>query len=104
VPTSRQSVVTIFHVPATGYYGHSHRFPGCHPHYTLATCLTLQDALDSCDPHREHVWEDASDADENALLVSRGFKEGSVEWRMANFTVGERAARRAAANAGKALG
>jgi hypothetical protein len=63
------SITTIFHDPATGCYGYTVRFHGSKPHYTLATCLTLQDALDSCDPHRECIWEEASDADERALLV-----------------------------------
>jgi hypothetical protein len=43
--------------------------------------------------------EEASDADEGALLVSRAFKEGSVAWRMANLSLGELAAQRAAAKA-----
>ena len=67
------SITTVFKVPATGCYGYAHHFPGHRPHCTLATCATLQDALDSCDPHRElFIWEEASDAEENALLVSRG--------------------------------
>jgi len=32
----------------------------------------------SCDPHNEHVWEDASDANERAIMVSRSYKPGSV--------------------------
>lgn len=96
---SPHPITTIFQVPATGCYGYSHHFPGHRPHCTLATCATLQDALDSCDPHREFIWEEASDADESALLGSRGFKENSVAWRMANLSLGELAAQRAAANA-----
>jgi hypothetical protein len=94
-----QPITTVFHDSATGYYGYMVRFDGSKPHYTLATCLTLQDALDSCDPHREHIWEEASDADEGALLVSRAFKGGSVSWRMANLSLEELTAQRAAANA-----
>jgi hypothetical protein len=39
-------------------------------------------ALDHCDAHCEHIWQDASDAEENALMISRGYKEGSAMWRM----------------------
>jgi len=40
-------------------------------------------------PYRERIWEDVSDADETKLLVSRDFKEGTVGWRMAHFTLSE---------------
>jgi hypothetical protein len=95
----KHPVTTIFHDPVTGFYGYRIQFPGSKPHYTLATCLMLQDALDSCDPHREHIWEEASDADDGALFVSRGFKPGSVSWRMANLSLSELMAQRAAAHA-----
>lgn len=49
----------------------------------MDTCLTLQDALEACDGHGEHVWDDASDADENKILVSRSYKPGSVLDRLA---------------------
>lgn len=75
-------ITEIFAVPGTGYFGYSIRFEGRSPHYTLATCLTLQDALASCDPHSERIWEEASDADEGKLLISRSYKAGSVLDRM----------------------
>jgi hypothetical protein len=34
--------------------------------------------LAACDPHGERVWEEASDADENKILISRSYKLGSV--------------------------
>jgi hypothetical protein len=40
--------------------------------------LTLPAALAACDPHGERVWEQASDADENKILVSRSYMPGSV--------------------------
>jgi hypothetical protein len=43
----------------------STRFPGRHPHYTTATFDTVEQVLAWCDPHREHIWEQASDPDEN---------------------------------------
>jgi hypothetical protein len=47
--------------------------PTSHPDHYNASGL-----LDTCDPHKEHVWEEASDADENKILISRGYKPGSV--------------------------
>jgi hypothetical protein len=91
-------VTTVFYVPETLRFGFRCAFEGRPPHYVIATCLTMQDALDHCDPHRDCVWEEPSDANENALLVSREYKEGSVMWRMANFTLAELASRREAAN------
>ena len=91
-----RSIATIFYVPETGFYGFRYHFAGRKPHYEIVTCLTLQAALDHCDAHREHLWEDASDADENAILVSRGYKEGSVMWRMTNFTLAELISQQAA--------
>lgn len=78
----RVLICEIFQVPEPGCFGYSYRFEGRPPHHALDTCLTLRDALDTCDPHREHVWEDASDADENKLLISRAYKAGSVLDRM----------------------
>jgi len=78
---------TIFHDPASGFYGYRVRFPGRKVHYSLDTCLTYQDALMSCDPHRERVWEESSDADETALLVSRDYREGTVGWNMTRLTL-----------------
>jgi len=40
-------------------------------------------------PHREHIWEEAPDADETKLLISRDFKEGTVGWCMAHLTLAE---------------
>jgi hypothetical protein len=34
--------------------------------------------LAACDPHGERVWEEASEADENKILISRSYKPGSV--------------------------
>jgi hypothetical protein len=78
---------TVFYIPETKRFGFSYAFEGKHPHHVIESCLTLQDALDHCDPHREHVWEETSAA--NVLLVSRGYKEGSVMWRMTRYTFAE---------------
>jgi hypothetical protein len=87
VATFQPTIATVFYLPETKRFGFSYAFEGKSPHYAQNGCLTLQDALDHCDPHREHVWEDPSDG--KALLVSRGYKEGSVMWRMTHFTVAE---------------
>jgi len=83
---------TIFYDPATGYYGFSTRLPGRHLHHSIATFGSVEDTLRWCDPHRERIWEEASD--ETKLLISRDYKEGTVGWRMAHLTLGELAALR----------
>jgi hypothetical protein len=75
-------IAEVFAVHETGYFGFRYRFEGRPPHYSLDTCLTLQDALDSYDLHRERVWEEASDADETRILISRSYKPGSVAERL----------------------
>ena len=66
---------TIFYDQATGYYGFSTRFPGRHVHHAIATFNFVEDVLAWCDPHRERIREEASDADETKLLISRDYKE-----------------------------
>ena len=80
---------TIFYDPATGCYGFSTRFPGHRPHHVIDTFRSVVDVFGWCDPHRERIWEEASDADETKLLISRDFKEGTVGWRMAHLTLAE---------------
>jgi hypothetical protein len=91
---TRTPITTVFYVPETRRFGFSYAFEGHRPHHVIASCLTLQDALDHCDPHGECVWAEPSDADENAVLISRGYKEGSVMWRMTRYTVAELASQR----------
>ena len=80
---------TIFYNPETGYYGFTTRFPGRRPHHMIDTFNSVEDALNWCDGHHEHIWEEASDADETKLLISRDFKEGRVGWQMAHLTLAE---------------
>jgi hypothetical protein len=75
-------IAEVSAVPGTGYFGYTVRFDGRPPHDILDTCLTLQDALDSCEPQRERVWQEASDADETRILISRSYKPGSVPERL----------------------
>ena len=83
----------IFYNPATGFYGFSTSFPGEPSHHTINTFDSVEQVLQWCDPHREHIWEEASDADETKLLISRDYKEGTVGWRMAHLTLAELSAR-----------
>jgi hypothetical protein len=71
-------IAEIFYNPVTRYFGYRFHFEGRPPHFTLEAFPTLQDALTSCDPHNEHVWEDADDANERAIMVSGSYKPGSV--------------------------
>ena len=80
---------TIFYDPATGYYGFSTRFPGRPQHHSVVTFNSIDEVLRWCDPHRERIWEEASDADETKPLIARDFKEGPVGWRMAHLTLAE---------------
>ena len=68
--------------------------PGFAFHVVWDTCKTYEDALAACDPHRERVWEETSDADESALLVSRDYKVDTAGWRMAHFSIAELAQHR----------
>jgi len=73
------SIAEVYHHPQTGYFGYRYFFEGRLPHYTLAGYPTLPATLAACDPHSERVWEEASDADENKILISRAYKPGSVQ-------------------------
>jgi len=64
-------------------------FTGYQPHQVIDSCDTLQEALSSCDPHSEHVWEEPDGSDPNVLMVSRDFKPGTVMWRMTHLTLSE---------------
>ncbi|MDP9113129.1 MAG: hypothetical protein M3O20_05550 [Acidobacteriota bacterium] len=84
---------TIYFDQATGCYGFSTRFPGRRVHHMIDTFNSVEDVFGWCDPHRERIWVEASDADETKLLISRDFKEGTVGWRMAHLTLAELSAR-----------
>jgi hypothetical protein len=77
-----RAIAEVFFNPETKSLGYSFHFEGRPPHYLLDTCLTLRDALASCDPDGERIWDEASDANERAIMISRSFKPGSVLERM----------------------
>ena len=80
---------TVFCDPATRSYGFSTRFPERPAHHSIAKFNSVEEVLAWCDPHRERIWEEASDADETKLLISRDYKQGTVGWRMAHLTLAE---------------
>ena len=85
----KKTETIIFQNPATGCHGYRVRFVEAKRfHYFLDTCLTFENAVTACDPHRGFLWEEAGDADGTALLVSRGFKVGSVPWKMEHWRPG----------------
>ena len=88
MPRLGTSEIVIFRDPATGFYGFRVSFPGEPPHHCVDTCKTFQDALDTCDRHREHVWEKPGDANDTKLLMSCSYQPGSVLWRMAHVERG----------------
>ena len=46
----------------TGLYGYDVWFEGRSPHHGLNTCRTQQDAIDTCDPQRQRIWEEVNDS------------------------------------------
>ena len=66
----------------TGMY-RSRFAPTGAPHQVMDTSTSLESALAWCDRYRENgLWEEASDADEGRLMVSRYYKPGTVMNRM----------------------
>ncbi len=59
---------TIFYNPETGCYGFSTRYPGRHMHHMIDTFDSVEQVLNWCDPQRERIWEEASDADETNVI------------------------------------
>ena len=55
----------------------------------INTFNSVEEVLGWCDPHRERIWQEASDADETKLLIARDFNEGTVGWRMAHLSAAE---------------
>lgn len=64
--------------PQTQYYGFAFHFEGHRVHHSIDTFRTPEDAMRWADPWNERVWEEPSDADESALLISRSKKPGAL--------------------------
>ena len=77
----------IFHNPETGRFGYKVRFVNTDDfHKVWDTCETPQDALSACDPHQEYIWDEPEGADASVLMISRGYREDSVAWRMERWS------------------
>jgi hypothetical protein len=73
VPISR-----ITFNPETRCYGFAFNFPGRRVHHAIETMEFLERAMRWADPWNERIWEEPSDADEGALLISRRKRPGAL--------------------------
>jgi len=79
--------------PETRCYGFTFRFQDRPVHYAIDTFTTLEWAKRWADPWNERIWEETSDADESALLISTAYKERSVAHRSSGDVNGLSASR-----------
>lgn len=96
VASHRTPFTAVFYIPETGRFGFSYAFEGHQPHDVITSWVTLQDAIDLCDPHPEHIRKETRD-DANRLPISRGYNEGSGICCMTPYTSAEFAAHSAGA-------
>jgi hypothetical protein len=73
VPISR-----ITFNPQTRCYGCAFNFEGRPVHHQIDTFEPLEWAKRWADPWQERVWEEASDADDSAVLISTRKKPGAL--------------------------
>ena len=66
----------------TGKFGFCFWMPGKRPHYSTETFDTADDARQWLDPQDERVWEKPDPAAAGVVLISRGYKPGSVPTRV----------------------
>ena len=64
--------------PQTRCYGFAFNFPGRPVHHAIETMDTLEWAKRWADPWDERIWEEPSDADETAVLISTRKKPGAL--------------------------
>jgi hypothetical protein len=64
--------------PGTRCYGVAFNFEGRPVHHRIDTFDTLDWALRWADPWQERIWEEASDADETAVLISMRKRPGAL--------------------------
>ena len=70
--------ISITFDPGTRCYGFSTRLPGMRPHWVIDTFESLETVMLWVDPWQERIWMEASDADEDRILVSRERKVGAI--------------------------
>ena len=73
VPTAK-----ITFNPETRCYGFAFNFPGQPIHHRIDSFDTVESALRWADPWNERIWQEPSDADESAVLVSRAKRLGAL--------------------------
>jgi len=76
-------VTVVWFNAATSRYGFSVSFAGRPPHYTMDVFDSLKNLMAWLNPHGEILFAEPSDADESKLLVSVGYRPGSVLERCA---------------------
>jgi len=64
--------------PETRWYGFTFNFPGLRVHRCIDTFESVERALGWADPWNERIWEEPSDADETAVLISTQKKPGAL--------------------------
>ena len=64
--------------PQTRYYGFTFHFEGQRVHHKIDTFETLELAMRWADRWGERIWEEPSDADESAVLMSRRKRAGEL--------------------------
>jgi hypothetical protein len=64
--------------PQTRYSGFTFHFEGHRVHHKIETFETLKHAMRWADPWSERIWEQPSDADESAVLISTRKKAGAI--------------------------
>jgi len=62
--------------PETRCYDFAFNFPGRRVHHAIETMDSIEGAKRWADPWNERIWEEPSDADETALLISTRKKPG----------------------------
>jgi len=73
----------IFQDLETERFGYRVRFVGADNfHYSFRNYKTMEQAVRRADPGRERVWEKSPGDDVHNLLISRGYREGTLGWWM----------------------
>ena len=78
LPLSLVPIGRITFNPETRCYGFAFNFPNRRVHHAIETMESVEWALQRADPWNERIWEEPSDADEAALLISTRKKPGAL--------------------------
>lgn len=78
VSTLPVPIAKITFDPQTRCYGFAFHFEGRPVHHRIDSFETLEQVMRWADPWNERVWEETSDADETAVLISMRKKPGTL--------------------------